>query len=137
MLLDNCGAIGIQVSKPMDTLELRCDLMTCGGEGDSVVKGLQLVLEATAFSVKNGGDIAHVRTTGRITAFGDDVVAVDIDGRIGEIDVAGGVVASGARSDAVHVSGDTAPDFSHIAITAADGHPIVHLAAAKVANGSR
>lgn len=46
------------------------------------------------------------------------MVAVEIDGEIGHIQVAGGIAAQGARSDAVHVQGDV-PGLSDIAITAA------------------
>ena len=118
------GAVGIQVSKPLGTLELRGDLTTSGGEGQSLVQGVQTALKAIALSVKPGGTIARLASKGRITASGDDVVAVEIDGEIGQIQVAGGIAAQGARSDAVHVQGDV-PSLSDIAITAADGQPVV------------
>ena len=104
------GAIGIQVSRPLGTLELRGDLTTSGGEGSSLVQGVQTMLKAIALSIRPGGEI------GTLT----------VGGRIGALDVAGGITASGAHSDAVHVHG-VAPDLAHIALSAADGDPIVVL----------
>jgi hypothetical protein len=120
------GAIGIQVSRPLGTLELRGDLTTSGGEGSSLVQGVQTMLKAIALSIRPGGEIGTLTVGGRIATSGDDVVTVELDGRIGALDVAGGITASGAHSDAVHVHG-VAPDLAHIALSAADGDPIVVL----------
>jgi hypothetical protein len=88
---------------------------------DAVLYGLGATLGELAKTSWVPGSLAG---KGRIAALGDDVVAVEIDGEIGHIQVAGGIAAQGARSDAVHVQGDV-PGLSDIAITAAAGQPVV------------
>ncbi len=55
------GAVGVQVSKPLPVLEVRGDIRTSGGEGMSLVKGVQVRLKAIGFSVKPGANIGAVR----------------------------------------------------------------------------
>jgi hypothetical protein len=58
------GAVGIQVAKPLGTLELTGDLTTSGGEGQSLVQGVQTTLKAIALSVKPGGKIGDAGQQG-------------------------------------------------------------------------
>jgi len=120
------GAVGVQVSKPMPLLEIRQDLRTSGSEGMSLVKGVQVRLKAIGLSVKPGAAIGAVRVGGQIETVGADVVSVEIEGKVGEFRVDGGVAARGPRSDAVHVRGDV-PGLGAVNITAADGKPVVKL----------
>jgi len=120
------GAVGVQVSKPMPLLEIRQNLRTSGGEGMSLVKGVQVRLKAIGLSVKPGAAIGAVRVGGRIETVGADVVSVEIEGKVGEFRVDGGVAARGPRPDAVHVRGDV-PGLGAVNITAADGKPVVKL----------
>jgi len=118
------GAVGVQVSRPMAVLEVHHDLRTSGGEGMSLVKGVQVRLKAIGLSVKPGGSIGRVRVGGEIETLGADVVSVEIDGRVEDLQVKGGIAARGPRSDAVHVQGDV-PGLAAVRITAADGKTVV------------
>jgi len=118
------GAVGVQVSRPMAVLEVHHDLRTSGGEGMSLVKGVQVRLKAIGLSVKPGGSIGRVRVGGEIETLGADVVSVQIDGRVEDLQVKGGIAARGPRSDAVHVQGDV-PGLAAVRITAADGKTVV------------
>jgi hypothetical protein len=100
------GSIGIQVSKPMGTLHVDGDVSTTGGEGLSLVKGVQLVLKAVALSIKPGGSIESVEIGGALSTSGDDVVTLEVAGPIGAISVRGGVHATGAGSATVTASVD-------------------------------
>ncbi|HVL23726.1 MAG TPA: hypothetical protein VM450_06555 [Thermomicrobiales bacterium] len=118
------GSVGVQVSRPLPTLEIAGDLSTDGGEGQSLVKGVQMALKAIALSVKSGGDIGSLTVGGSVRTAGDDVVTVEIEGDVATIAVAGGIVAEGENADAVHIRGE-APDLGHIRISARHGEAIV------------
>lgn len=120
------GSIGVQVAKDLPTLDVRGDLSTSGGEGRSLVRGVQVSLKAVALSIKAGGRIGSVNVGGRIGTSGDDVTTVTVDGELGEIHAAGGIAATGRRSDALHVRGD-GPDLTGLRLTSADGNEIVTL----------
>ena len=66
------GSTGVWVSKPLPTLEISGDISTEGGEGMSLVRGVQMALKAVALSVKPGGSVGSagrcappVRTSSR------------------------------------------------------------------------
>lgn len=120
------GAIGVQVSRPLPVLDVAGDLTTAGGEGRSLVKGVQVVLKAIALSVKPGGEVGTITVGGQVRTTGDDVISVEIEGAVGRIDVSGGVVAKGARSDAVHVRGEI-PGLDELEVSAAHGRAIVRV----------
>ena len=67
------GAIGVQVSRPLPVLEIAGDLTTAGGEGRSLVKGVQVVLKAIALSVMAGGEGGAIAVGGQVRTTGDDV----------------------------------------------------------------
>ena len=54
------GSIGVQVSKPLPLLEISGDLTTEGGEGQSLVKGVQVSLKAIALSIKPGAEVGSI-----------------------------------------------------------------------------
>jgi hypothetical protein len=118
------GAIGVQVSRPLPALEIAGDLTTSGGEGRSLVRGVQVVLKAIALSVKPGGEVGAIAVGGQVRTTGDDVISVEIEGAVGRIDVFGGIVATGARSDAVHARGEI-PGLDELEVSAASGRAIV------------
>ena len=120
------GSVGVQVSKPLGTLEISGDLTTEGGEGQSLVKGVQIVLKAIALSVKPGADVGTIAIGGRVSTAGDNVIAVEIDGSVGSLAVAGGIAATGSGSDAVHVRGDV-PGLDQITLSAPNGQALVRL----------
>lgn len=101
------GAIGIQVSKPMGPLTVRGDVRTTGGEGMSLVKGVQTKLKATAVSLKEGADVKALEIAGTMRTEGDDVVTFEVlDGAtVHELKV-GEIEAVGERSERLDVSGD-------------------------------
>lgn len=118
------GSIGVQVSKELPSLEIAGDLTTDGGQGMSLVKGVQVSLKAAALSVKPGGRIGRASIGGRMATAGDDVVTLEIEGDLDELSATGGISAHGHNSDAVHVTG-TAPDLAGIDITSTSGQKVV------------
>jgi hypothetical protein len=121
------GSTGVQISKPLPVLEITGDLSTEGGEGLSLVKGVQMTLKAVALSVKRGGSIGKVTIGGALRTSGANVVTLEAEGDIGEIAVAGGVTATGANSDAVHLAGADVKGLDKLAISASDGERIRKL----------
>jgi hypothetical protein len=69
-------SVGVQVSKALPTLGIAGNLATDGGEGKSLVKGVQVSLKAIALSVKAGGYI------GSVDIGGDDVITVETKGSL-------------------------------------------------------
>ena len=122
------GAVGIQVAKQLSEIEIEHDLITEGGEGISLVKGVQTPLKAIALSVLEGGHLGKVTIGGRLVTLGDDVVTLDVAGTLGELRVAGGIAALGKGSDAVRTNSDIG-GLEAITIVAKDGHMIVPRAA--------
>lgn len=120
------GSVGIQVSKPLGSLRVTGDVTTTGGEGMSLVKGVQVVLQAIALSVKPGGSVGRIDIGGGLATSGDKVTTLEITGELGELTVAGGIQATGQDSDAAHI-GSNAPDLSHLQITSDHGKPIVSV----------
>ncbi|WP_027945297.1 hypothetical protein [Amycolatopsis taiwanensis] len=118
------GSVGIQVSKPMGVLSVSGDVTTSGGEGLSLVKGVQVLLKAVALSIKPGGEVERISVGGTIATRGDGVNAVEIAGSVGRFEVGGGIRADGKNSDAVHVTGNV-PGLDSIELHAADGRSLV------------
>ncbi len=118
------GSVGIQISKPLGTLTVSGDVTTSGGEGLSLVKGVQVVLKAVGLSIKPGGEVGSIAVGGQIASTGDGVNTVEIEGLLNRLEVRGGINASGKGSDAVHVTGDV-PGLDSIELHAADGYRLV------------
>ena len=118
------GSTGVQVSKPLPVLEIKGDLSTEGGEGMSLVKGVQMTLKAVALSVKPGGSVGRVTIGGGLRTSGADVVTLEVEGEIDEIEVAGGISAAGRGSDAVHLRGGPIRGLDAVEISAAAGERI-------------
>lgn len=81
------GAIGIQVSKPMGTIEVVGDVRTTGSEGLSLVKGVQTTLKATGVSIKPGGELAGLTIGGAIVTEAEDLVSFEVleEAKIGQL----------------------------------------------------
>lgn len=120
------GAIGIQVGRDLPVLEVRGDLVTSGGTGTSLVRGVQAQLSAVALSIKPGGRIGQLAIGGKVATTGDGVVTVEVDGELGPIEVGGGIHAEGHGSDAVHARGPH-PELATVGVSAADGQSFVQL----------
>ena len=121
------GSVGVQIRKPMSILEIRRDLRTEGGKGDTMVKGVQTPLQAIAFRVKDTGLVGSVDIGGKMQSSGPGVVTAEIKGDVDKIQVGGGIHATGKRSDAVHL-GKGVTDLTGIDVTAANGKDIVRAA---------
>jgi hypothetical protein len=119
------GSVGVQVSKPLPVLDIAGDLTTEGGEGQSLVKGVQVTLKAVALSVKPSGALDRITVGGRIRTSGNDVVTVEIDGNVGELVAARGIFAHGRNSDAIHTA-DQSLALDHLTVRADHGQEIVH-----------
>jgi hypothetical protein len=104
------GSVGVQVSKPLGTLIVHHDVETTGGEGLSLVKGVQVKLKAIAFSVKPGGQIDSVTIGGSLRTRGDDVVSFEVDegATIHKLTIGGSVEAEGKGSTTSAIS-DSVP----------------------------
>ncbi|MDQ0261786.1 hypothetical protein [Sinomonas atrocyanea] len=120
------GSVGIQISKPLGSLAVSGDVTTSGGEGTSLVKGVQMPLKAVALSVKAGAEIGSIAIGGRLATMGSGVTTLEVEGSVVSLEVAGGIHAHGKGSDAVHL-GDGAPDLAGIEVTADSGEPIVRI----------
>lgn len=118
------GSVGIQVSRPLGTLIVTGNVTTSGGEGMSLVKGVQMPLQAIAVSIKPGGVVDRIEVSGCLATSGDRVVTLEIEGSVSTLSVAGGIHAGGRGSDAVHVSAG-APDLNGIELSTADGERLV------------
>lgn len=105
------GSVGIQVSKPLGTLTVHHDVQTTGGEGSSLVKGVQMRLKAIAFSVKAGGVIDTVTIGGSLRTRGADMVTFDVDdgATIKELTIGGSIEADGTGSKPTRIDGQVPP----------------------------
>jgi hypothetical protein len=101
------GSVGIQVGKPLGELVVHHDVETSGGQGTSLVKGVQTTLKAIAFSVKAGGVIASVTVGGSLRTRGEDVVTFEVDegARIDAFTIGGDIEALGRGSAATEIEG--------------------------------
>ena len=118
------GSLGIQVSKPLPHLEVKGDVTTAGGEGSSLVRGVQVTLQAIALSVKEFGEVDNLRIGGKLLTTGSQVATLEVAGKIASLAVDGGVHATG--SDAVHLTGKGV-NLDGLDITAEDGETIKRI----------
>jgi hypothetical protein len=95
------GAVGIQISQPIDKLVVRRGIETFGGTGDSLVKGVVVKLSAIALSIKPGGSAREIEICGGIKANGAGVSPIEQHGAIETLRVSGGFVAAGGGFDKI------------------------------------
>lgn len=117
------GSIGVQLSRPLQRLTIKGDLSTAGGEGLSLVKGVQLTLSAIALSIKPGGSLGTLEVGGAVSTAGDGVVAVELAGPVEQWTVNGGVHATGPHADGLHYSPGFKPPAT-VEITSVHGRTI-------------
>lgn len=98
------GSIGIQVSKPVGTIEVKGAVVTHGSVGQTLVKGVLLTLPANGVSVKAGGEIQNLILSGGITTHGRKVTSMEVEGKIVKLSI-NGIVANGEGSVVVALSG--------------------------------
>lgn len=99
----------------MGPITVRGDVRTLGGEGMSLVKGVQTHLRTTAISIKPGGDLPAIHVGGRVETVGANLTAVEVhEGtHVGEFRIDDGVHAPGPGSRAVQVDG-VAPGLDRV-----------------------
>lgn len=107
------GAIGIQVSKPMGSIEVTGDVRTTGGEGLSLVKGVQMTLQAIGVSIKPGGSLKSLRIHGTVATEADGLVSFEVleDARVENLSV-GAIEAKGNGSVRTKIESLVPADFS-------------------------
>jgi hypothetical protein len=71
------GAVGIQISQPIERLVVKRGVETFGGTGDSLVKGVVMKLAAIPLSVKPGGSAHAIEIDGGVRAHGEGVAPVE------------------------------------------------------------
>lgn len=98
------GSIGVQVSKPVGTIEVKGSIVTHGNLGQTLVKGVLMELPANGFSVKEGGEIRSLTVAGGVTTHGDKVTTMEVEGKVLKLSVANGFTAKGSGSKALAVA---------------------------------
>ncbi len=100
------GSIGIQVSKPMGKLSVKGDVVTYGGEGTSLVKGVQMTLKAVGVSIKPGADIASLKVNGKVQTNGDNLNSVEVlkGAKVHELHISS-IEAKGKDSKRIELTG--------------------------------
>ena len=120
------GSIGVQVSKPVGSIVVDKGITTHGSVGNTLVKGVNMVLPAEAFSVKPGGVVDRLEVGGDLVTHGADVTTYAVEGgKVNAIDIKGRVLAHGERSDAVRVSNDGSTPLTNVRAVAAAGQNLV------------
>ena len=103
------GSIGIQISKPMGKLRIRGDVETTGGEGLSLVRGVQMTLKAMALSVKPGGEVDEIVIDGALRTHGAELTTFEVlDGGVVKALSAGSIEALGENAQESFVEGQVA-----------------------------
>jgi hypothetical protein len=120
------GSIGVQVSKPVGTIVIEKGITTHGSVGNSLVKGVNMVLPAEAFSVKPGGVVERLEVGGDVTTHGAHVTTYAVEGgKVNAIDIKGRVLANGDQSDAVLVSKGGSTSLSNVRALSKTGKNLV------------
>jgi hypothetical protein len=95
------GAVGIQISQPIGRLFVRRGIETFGGTGQSLVKGVVMMLSAIGLSIKPGGSAREIEIAGGIKTNGPGVAPIEQHGAIDSFRVTGGFVAAGGGFDKI------------------------------------
>jgi hypothetical protein len=115
------AGVGVQVSRPVARLIVHKGITTHGGLGQTLVKGVIVQLPAYGLSVQPGGVVDEVIIDrGGIVTKGDNVISLQVQGKIGALRVRDGIHAAGYGSDAAHVEGGSV-SLEGLALTATDG----------------
>lgn len=115
------GSIGIQVSKPVDTIEVRGPVTTYGSIGQTLVKGVIMILPANGVSIKSGGEIKKLILSGGIETHGDQVTSLEIEGKILDLNLKNGVTSNGKESVGVKFSKGGQSPLSHLSVLSKHG----------------
>ncbi|MFP5405429.1 MAG: hypothetical protein ACLGHY_03490 [Gammaproteobacteria bacterium] len=120
------GSIGVQVSKPVGTIVIDKDITTHGSVGNTLVKGVNMLLPAEAFSVKPGGVVDRLEVGGNLVTHGAKVTTYAVEGgKVNAIDIKGQVMAHGAESNAVLVNERGTTPLTNVRAVAKSGKSLV------------
>ncbi len=116
------GSIGIQVSKPVGTITVDEGVTTHGSVGNTLVKGVNMLLPAEAFSVKPGGVVERLTVGGDLVTHGDKVNTYAVEGgKVLAVDIKGKVLANGEGSNAVLVADKGSTPLTNVRASAKAG----------------
>lgn len=101
------GAIGIQVSKPVGSIEVAEDVHTTGSEGLSLVKGVQMTLKAIGVSIKPGGELESLAINGKVITEADELTSFEVleDAKIHKL-ILGAIETRGKGSVSSNIIGE-------------------------------
>ena len=120
------GSIGVQVSKPVGSIVIDHGITTHGSVGNTLVKGINMLLPAEAFSVKPGGVVDRLEVGGDLVTHGANVTTYAVEGgKVGAVDIKGRVVANGEHSDAVLVGKNGSTPLTNVRALAKSGKSLV------------
>jgi hypothetical protein len=88
------GAVGIQISQPIDRLVVRRGIETFGGTGQSLVKGVITTLSAVGLSVKPGGSANQIIIEGGIKTHSPGIPPLEQNGAVETLHITGGIIAA-------------------------------------------
>jgi hypothetical protein len=74
------GAVGIQISRPVRRISVKRGILTYGGVGTSLVKGVLTQLPATALSIKPGGSAQVISVSGGLNTRGKGIEPLELHG---------------------------------------------------------
>ena len=116
------GAIGVQISKPVGTIEVQQGITTHGAVGDTLVKGVVEQLPADAFSVKPGGEVQHLLIGTDLTTHGAGATTYALDeGTVRDLRVGGRIAATGADATAISLRNGGSTPLTNVAASAPQG----------------
>jgi hypothetical protein len=115
------GSIGIQVSKPVGSIEVKGQVITHGSVGQTLVKGVIMTLPANGVSVKAGGEIQKLILACGIVTHGDKVTSLEVEGKITEFSSKGDIVANGVDATGVTISQGGQSPLSHVSVVSKQG----------------
>jgi hypothetical protein len=120
------GSIGIQVSKPVGAIVVDKGITTHGSVGNTLVKGVNMLLPAEAFSVKPGGVVDQLVVGGDLVTHGAKVSTYAVEGgKVNTIDIKGQILAHGKDSNAVLVSNKGSTPLTKVRASAKAGKNLV------------
>jgi hypothetical protein len=120
------GSIGVQVSKPVGSIVIENGITTHGSVGNTLVKGVNMMLPAEAFSVKPGGVVERLEVGGDLTTHGANVTTYAVEGgKVNAVDIKGRVLANGEQSDAVLVGKGGSTPLTNVRALAKSGKNLV------------
>ncbi len=104
------GSVGMQFSKPVGRITIGKEIVTRGGTGKTLVKGVIVELAADAVSVLSGGSIEELDVRGDIVTAGAGVTAYHVNGGLVKKMRLGGSIRStgaGARAAVIENGGQS------------------------------